>query len=120
MRFANFEGISAFSVPSIILAETHVYLHELKRSLFVIRDWWISIRFVPFMFQGSLLCDRPVSGNNRLVIMNLLRRFFWSFLFLSLARIKQRLPPSFEKNPLTIAISFAILEQSRVSEHVTL
>ena len=57
---------SAFSVPSIILAETHVYLHEFKRSLFVIRDWWISISFVRFMFQGSLLCDRPVSGNNRL------------------------------------------------------
>ena len=28
--------------------------------------------------------------------------------------MKQRLPPSFDKNPLTIAISFAILEQSRV------
>ena len=81
MRFANFEGTSAFSVPSIILAETHVYLHEFKRSLFVIRDWWISISFVRFMFQGSLLCDRPVSGNNRLVIINLIRRFFWSFFF---------------------------------------
>ena len=67
MRFANFEGISAFPVPSIILAETPVYLHEFKRSWFVIRDWWISIRFVCFVFQGSLLCDRPVSGNNRLV-----------------------------------------------------
>ena len=33
----------------------------------MIRDWWISIRFVCFVFQGSLLCDRPVSGNNRLV-----------------------------------------------------
>ena len=67
MRFANFEGISAFPVPSIILAETPVYLHEFKRSWFVIRDWWISIRFVCFVFQGSLLRDRPVSGNNRLV-----------------------------------------------------
>ena len=66
MRFANFEGISAFPVPSIILAETPIYLHEFKRSWFVIRDWWISIRFVCFVFQGSLLCDRPVSGNNRL------------------------------------------------------
>ena len=34
----------------------------------LIRDWWISIRFVCFVFQGSLLCDRPVSGNNRLVL----------------------------------------------------
>ena len=33
----------------------------------MIRDRWISIRFVHFMFQGSLLCDRPVSGNYRLV-----------------------------------------------------
>ena len=33
----------------------------------MIRDWWISIRFVCFVFQGSLFCDRPVLGNNRLV-----------------------------------------------------
>ena len=33
----------------------------------MIRDWWISIRFVCFVSQGSLLCDRPVLGNNRLV-----------------------------------------------------
>ena len=45
--------------------ETHVYLFEFKRSWFVIRDRWI--RFVCFVFQGSLLCDRPVLGNNRLV-----------------------------------------------------
>ena len=49
------------------LLGTHVYLHEFKRSLFVIHDWWISTRFVSFVFQGSLLCDRRVSGNNRLV-----------------------------------------------------
>ena len=33
----------------------------------MIRDWWIWIRFVCFVFQGSLLCDRPVSENNQLV-----------------------------------------------------
>ena len=33
----------------------------------MIRDWWMSIRFVCFVFQGSLLCDRPVTCNNRLV-----------------------------------------------------
>ena len=33
----------------------------------MLRDWWISIRFVCFMLQGFLLCDDPVSGNNRLV-----------------------------------------------------
>ena len=42
-------------------------MHEFKRLGFVIRDWWISIRFVCFAFQGSFLCDRPASGNNRLV-----------------------------------------------------
>ena len=30
----------------------------------MIRDWWILILFVCFVFQGSLLCDPPVSGNN--------------------------------------------------------
>ena len=70
MHFANFEGISGFSVPSIILADllgNNVHLHEFKRSWFVIRDWWISIPFVCFMFHDSLLCDHPVSGNNRRV-----------------------------------------------------
>ena len=33
----------------------------------MIRDWWVSVRFVCFVFQGLLLCDRPVLGNNRLV-----------------------------------------------------
>ena len=33
----------------------------------MIQDWWISICFVCFVFKGSLLCDRPVLGNNRLV-----------------------------------------------------
>ena len=46
--------------------------------------------------------------------LSLLRRFFWSFLFLSLTRIKQPLPLPSTKNPLTIVISFAILKQSRV------
>ena len=59
-----------FSVPSINLADllgNFVYPHEFKSSWFMIRDWWISIRFVCFPFQGSLLCDRLVSGNNGLV-----------------------------------------------------
>ena len=33
----------------------------------MIRDWWMLIRFVCFVFQGSVLCDRPVSENNQLV-----------------------------------------------------
>ena len=47
--------------------------------------------------------------------LTLLRRFFCSFSFLPLAIIKQRLPSFFDKNPRTIAISFAILEQSSKS-----
>ena len=48
--------------------------------MIVIRDWWISIRFVCFVFQGSLLCDGPVSGNNRLV--NFASHIFIVFLIL--------------------------------------
>ena len=64
-------------------------------------DWSISICFVYFVFQGSLLCDRPFSGNVGLV------KFASqiSLIFLILVTCK---------NPLTITISFAILEQSRV------
>ena len=67
VRFANF-GFSILFRQSCqrTSQEKHVYLHEFKRSWFVILDWWISIRPVCFVFQGSLLCDRPVSGNNRL------------------------------------------------------
>ena len=50
---------------------------------------------VCFVFQGSLLCDRPVSGINRLV--KFASQIFLIFLFLSLTRIKQRMPPSFDK-----------------------
>ena len=95
VRFPNFEGISAFSVPSIILAETHVYLHEFKRSWFVIRDWWISIRLFVSCFE--VRCFVIVLFSAIIDQLNLLRRFFRSFLFLSITRIKQRLPPSFEK-----------------------
>ena len=43
----------------------------------MIRDWYTSIRFVCFVFQVSVLCDRPVSGNNLLVKfhVSLLRTF---------------------------------------------
>ena len=40
-------------------------------------------------------CDLPLWGNHRLVF---LEDFFSSFLFLSLARIKQCLPPFLDKN----------------------
>ena len=58
-------------------------------------DWCISIHFVTcFCASRFAACDRPAPGNNRL---SFLRRFFWSFLFLSLARIKQCLPPALYK-----------------------
>ena len=49
----------------------------------MVRDWWMSIRFICFVFQGSLLYDRPVSGNNRLVKFTsriFLRSFFLNFV----------------------------------------
>ena len=52
----------------------------------MIRDWWISIRFACFVFQGSLLCDRPVSGNNRLV--KFASQIFLIFLILVTCKIK--------------------------------
>ena len=61
MCFPKVEGILGFSVLSVVLADL------LGNTWFVIVDWWISICFVCFVFQGSLLCDRPVFGNNRLV-----------------------------------------------------
>ena len=35
--------------------ETEGYLNRFKRPWFLICDWWISICFVCFLFQGSLL-----------------------------------------------------------------
>ena len=61
----------------------------------MIRDWWISIRFACFVFQGSLLCDRPVSGNNRLV--KFASQIFLIFLILVTCKLKQCLPPSLDK-----------------------
>ena len=64
--------------------------------LLVIGAFWSTL-FVS-VFQGSLLVIalfRTVSGNDRLVFFE---AFSWSFLFLSLKRIKQCLPPALNKN----------------------
>ena len=80
--------------------------------------FWIVIggfRSVLFVSCFKIRCFEIVLFQTIIDELSFLRRFFWSFLFLSLAKIKQPLPASFDKkNPLTIAISFAILEQSRV------
>ena len=104
--------------------ESHVYLHEFKKSWFVIRDWWISIRFVCFVFQGSLLCDRPVSGNNRLV--KFASQIFMIFLILvtcknkatsaSFLRQKIHSPSRFPSLFLSSLESFS----AKLGKHVTL
>ena len=79
----------------------------------MIRDLWISNRFVCFVFQGSSLCDRPVSGNNRLV--KFASQIFLIFLILVTSKNNATSASSLrQKSLLTIAISFAILEQSKV------
>ena len=90
----------------------------------MIRDWWISIRFVSFVFQGSLLCDRPVSGNNRLV--KFASQIFMIFLFLvtcknkatsaSFLRQKIHSPSRFPWLFLSSLESFS----AKLGEHVTL
>ena len=94
--------ILGFSVLPIILTDllgNTCLLAQVQKVL--VCDWRISIRFVYFVFQGSLLSGCPVSGNDGLV------KFASqiSLIFLILVTCK---------NPLTITISFAILEQSRV------
>ena len=59
-----------FHVPSIILADLleNTCLPARVQKVRVCDSWLVD--FDPFCclaFQGSLLCDRPVSGNNRLV-----------------------------------------------------
>ena len=99
VRFAKFEGIWGFSVPSILLADLlgNTCLLARAQKVLVCDSWLVAFDpFCLFRVSRALLCDRPVSGNNRLV--KFASQIFWSFLFLSLARIKQRLPPSFDKN----------------------
>ena len=104
IRFANFEGILGFSVPSIILADL------LGNTCLLVIGAFRSTLFVS-LFQGSLLVISlycTVSGNDRLV-------FFEAFYDLSYSCLLQEqsnvcLLPS-TKIPLIIAISFAVLEQ---------
>ena len=86
VRFANFGffcSVNHLSGPP----RKHVYLNELERSWFVIRDWWVSIRFVCFRFQGLLPCDRSVSGNNNRLV-KFASQIFLIFLILVTCKIK--------------------------------
>ena len=68
-RFGNFERILGFSVPSIILADLLGNTRLLERVQKVtVCDLWILIGFVCFCVSRFVAGDRPVSGNNRLVL----------------------------------------------------
>ena len=68
-RFANFERILGFSAPSIILADLLGNTRLLERVQKVtVCDLWILIGFVCFCVSRFVAGDRPVSGNNRLVL----------------------------------------------------
>ena len=76
-----------FFVPSIILVVLFGNTCLLARvQKVMICDWWISIRFICFLLQGSLLCDSPVSGNNRLV--KFASQIFLIFLILATCKNK--------------------------------
>ena len=70
MRFANFERFLGFSVPAIILEDllgNSCLLVQVQKVMVCDSSLVDLILFVCSVFQGSLLCDRPVSGNNGLV-----------------------------------------------------
>ena len=70
MRFAKFEGIWGFSVPSILLADLlgNTCLLARTQKVLVCDSWLLAFDpFCLFRVSRALLCDRPVSGNNRLV-----------------------------------------------------
>ena len=85
--------------------------------------WCISIRFVCYVFQGSLLCERPVSGNNRQV--KFASQIFMIFLILvtcqnkatsaSFFRQKIHLPLRFP----SLFLSSLELFSAKLGEHVT-
>ena len=127
MRFANFKGIWGFSVPSIILTDLLGNTCLSAWVWFVICVWWISIRFVCFVFQACFVfqgCDCPVSGDNRLV--KFASQIFLTFLILVICKNKatsasflwQKIhsPSQFPSLYLSSLESFSI----KLGEHVAL
>ena len=84
----------------------------LRKHMFTC-DWCISIHFVCFCVSRFAACDHPVSHCFGQWSTSFLRSFLWSFLFLSLARIKQWLPPALNKNSTHHCDFFAVLEHFR-------
>ena len=95
----NILSLTFRSVPSFILADL------LENACLLVIGVFRSTLFVS-VFQGSLL----VIALFRVMTTSFLRSFLWSFLFLSLARIKQCLPPAFNKNSTYHRDFFAVLD----------
>ena len=56
------------SLPSIILTDllgNKLYFNGFKRSLFVICDWWMSIRFMCFCVSRFVACDHNYDWRQR-------------------------------------------------------
>ena len=47
--------------------ETKAYFKGFKRSLFLICDWWISIRFLSFCVSRFVPCDLLVTKNQTFI-----------------------------------------------------
>ena len=95
MRFANFEGFLFFFCSVNHLSGTlgkHMFTCSSSKGHSL---WFVIGGFRSVLFVSCLNVRCFVIGLFRAI--SLLRRFSRSFLFLSLARIKRRLPPSFEK-----------------------
>ena len=108
--FLLFEVIVGFSVPSTILADFLRNTCLLERVQIVVGcDWWISIRFVCFCVSvGSLLLTVQFGAIIDLFASKMfadLSSYSWG----SLARIKQCLPNSIDKNSTNHAWRFPSL-----------
>ena len=87
--FCKLRTIFGFFCSAIILADLlgNSCLLVQVQKVMVCDSWLVDlILFVCFVFQGSLLCDRPVSGNNGLV--KFASQIFLIFLILVTWKIK--------------------------------
>ena len=123
MRFAYF---GFFLVPSITLANLLGNTCLLARvQKVMVYDSWL-VDFDPFLLRVSrfVACDRPVSGNNRLV--KFASQIFMIFLILVTCKNKAT-PASFLRQTIHSPSRFSLLflssleqELAKLGEHVTL